>query len=182
MNSSPRVCPWSPLGILVVASLLSGCEAKPRAPALTDDPVFQNDQFGLRMQAPERWKQIASALIPPGAHEKPMQLVGYRSPQMDAAFEIDAAANADLQAVALQPSHGVLEWKPVGPSEGTTVGNAPAVRFRFRGMQGAVAQTKEVVSVRRDGRVLLFVLIAPANDTLASEAAQRAISSVTWRD
>lgn len=185
MNLTYQHRRWSSLGAWVFASLLLGCEAKPRAPALSDDPVYQNDQFGLRMLAPERWKQIAHAVVPPGEHEKPMQIVGYRSPQMDAAFEILVAKvpdGAELQPVAMQPSHGVPEWKLIGTPEVATVGDQPAQRYRFRGMLGTLPQIKEVVGVRRGEQVLLFMLICPTHDTLSSEAARQAIGSVTWRD
>lgn len=176
---------WSPLGAGLIVLFLSGCEAKPRAPALTDDPVYQNDQYGLRLLAPERWKQIANAVVPPGQHDKPMQIVGYQSPQMDAAFEIFVAevpGSIDLQSLAIQPSHGVAEWKSAGAAEPMTVGNVPAMRYRFRGLLGTVSQTKDVVAVRRGDRVFLFILLAAARDTVAVDAARLSIGSVTWRD
>jgi hypothetical protein len=110
--------------------------------------------------------------------------VGYGSAQFNAAFEIfviDVPENSDPLLAAQTPSHGVLEWKPAGKSEAMMVGDVPAMRYRFTGMQGTAAQSKEVVAVRRDGRLLLFTLIAPANDKLAGEAARRAIDSVSWR-
>lgn len=162
-----------------------GCEAKPRAPVMSDDPIYHNDQLGLRFQIPEGWTQYANAMIPPGPQSKSRLVVAYRSVQnRGAAFEVsivDGPADSDLRAVAVEPTHGVKEWTPLGNPESITCGGVPAQRFRYSGRVDREPLIKEVVAVRRGGRIVSLVLIADATDTGALSATRRSIATISWR-
>src|SRR2546423_15656230 len=75
----PALFWWGGL-LALCALLLLGCDSKPRAPALMDDPVYQNDREGFRFLVPDGWKQHARAEVPPGKSEKERLLVQYRRP------------------------------------------------------------------------------------------------------
>ena len=49
---------------LVLAVAAAGCSDRPRAPRLSNDPVYQNDAIGLRFLAPEGWTIVSRAAAP----------------------------------------------------------------------------------------------------------------------
>src|SRR5262245_10220536 len=69
---------------LVVAALtmgfilMQGCDSRPRAPALTDDPVYVNMQEGFRFVAPEGWHIQGRGEFPSQEVTKERMLVEYR--------------------------------------------------------------------------------------------------------
>src|SRR5262245_1447579 len=82
------------LGMAAVGlALLLGCTPKPVAPALRDEPVYQNDQEGFRFLVPEGWSQNARTEVPPGPVEKERLLVQYkrRPPAKPATLEVSMA-------------------------------------------------------------------------------------------
>ena len=48
---------------MLAAVLLAGCQPKPKAPALLDEPVFQSDE-GFRFLVPEGWIMAARGNVP----------------------------------------------------------------------------------------------------------------------
>lgn len=182
MSFAVRTLPLPVLALIVAA----GCETKPRAPVMSDDPVYQNDQLGLRFTVPEGWTQYANSMIPPGPQSKARLVVAYRSTQFrGAAFEvsiIDLPANADLRAMASEPSHGVKDWTSVGEPEPINSGSRKGQRFRFSGIASGDALIKEVSAFRGGDRVACFTLLADQGDTGARSAARRAVESASWRE
>src|SRR5689334_537493 len=88
--------------LLVVMLLGLGCQPKPKAPALLDEPVYQTDE-GFRFLVPEGWIMSARANVPPGPVEKERLLVQYRraSGESQATLEVsmmDLPEDADLAA------------------------------------------------------------------------------------
>lgn len=69
-------------GLVSLAVLVAvGCDRqKPRAPALSDEPVYSNSRDGLSFLAPNGWSQSSKSDAPPDASEKDRVLVSYRSP------------------------------------------------------------------------------------------------------
>jgi hypothetical protein len=185
-----RPGPLLSAGVLLVAGwtfLLAGCEKRPRAPALRDDPVYQSDSEGFRFLAPQGWTQSTRAEVPPGKVTTEFPLVQYRPLKgpAGASFRvslIDMSRSADLAAHLAGPSYGVTTWRQTGPPEEIAVGSASAVRHSFTGRAGKQDVVKEVVCVRRGERVYLFTALYPAKDTEVRDQLRRVVESIIWKD
>ncbi len=174
-----------PLSSLLLGLVLCGCDNRPRAPALQPGPLYQSEREGLRFLAPDDWVQRARAELPAGRYEKPELLVAYtRVTDRPAEFEVtlaDLPEGTDLQKfLTATPSEGV-RWQAKGAPEELTVGGVPATRFTLAGGSGKGAQAKEVVAVRRGGRVYFFAGIFPAGDRATRDEVRRAVNSVVWK-
>jgi hypothetical protein len=170
------------LGLLAQA----GCTPRPRAPALDNSPVYQNDREGFRFLPPEGWTQLARADVPPGKFLKDQRLVSYQGAggQRVALLEVtlaDLPENEDLAAYLSKPSYGASDWRLKSEPESLTIGSAQASRCSFLGRIGKEDEAKEVVSFRRGGRVYFFIgMFAPA-DTEARDKIRRAVGSIIWK-
>src|SRR5262245_46434942 len=169
-----RLCP-----LLALLLIVAGCKEHPQAPALRDNPVYDNSQIGLRFLSPNGWTQVARADIPPpGPGER--LLVRFRGPfgVSQAIFEVtvEDPAPDDAGALLRQPSHSAAAWEIVGSPTSLTVGGAPATRYTLKSKD----TTKESVAVRRDKKLFLFTLIAPTSDAEAREQIRQIIGGATW--
>jgi hypothetical protein len=174
--------------VLLIALLASGgCTSRPHAPALLDESVYQNDDAGFRLEIPKGWIVHARTNLPPGepvAQER--KLIGFKLAGSDrpASFEIscmDTPENADLVAHFTLNRQGPEAWKPLGPIESMSLANVPAQRLTLTFGAGANAQRKEVVSVRRGGRVYFFTLVSAPDDVGTREKVRRELSRITWK-
>jgi hypothetical protein len=166
--------------------LAGGCAERPRAPALTNDPVYQDDAEGLRFAAPEGWTMHVRSrpAAGPDAHER--LLVGYRRVRAErpAQFEVsraDLPESADLVA-HLTGGGARKDWRPAKPPEPVEVGGRPGRRISLAGRVGGEALAREVVAVRRGGRVYFFAVTTAPGDAGARDEARRAVASVRWKD
>jgi hypothetical protein len=163
---------------------LAGCGSHPRAPALQDQPVYQNDREGFRFLVPEGWKQYARADLPPGKIDHERLLVQYRRKEGKAATlevsRVDLPASTDLATYLTAPAFGVNTWR-FTVREALEVGGKPAERLLLTGRRGAEELTREVVAVRRDERVYLFTGIFASGDAAARSAVRRAVGRVLWK-
>ncbi len=166
--------------------LLAGCSDRPHAPALRDEPVYQNDAEGFRFLAPEGWAQFARANLPPGPVTKEKLLVGYRrrTGESPASFEVtcvDLPEGADLVAQAIGTPGGPHAWRAAGAPEPTTAGGAAATKFTLLGRPDREQLQRDVVAVRRGPRVYFFTLTAATKDAAARDAVRRVVSGVSWK-
>ncbi len=173
---SARVC--------LSALLLAGCQPKPKAPALIDEPVFRSDE-GFRFLVPEGWIMAARANVPPGPLEKERLLVQYRRIEGDkqATLEVslaDLAEDADLTSYLSGPSFSASHWQPSGAAEWLEAGGQHGSRYRFTARIQGAELAKEVTVFRRGGRVYFFTLLFAPQDDTAPEQAHRAISRIVW--
>src|SRR5262249_6719910 len=150
--------------------LLGGCGTRPQAPALRNDPIYQDATEGFRFVVPEGWTQQAAAKLPPGKVDKERLLTGYLCPSEGepATFDvsrIDLPPDTDLGTYLAQPSYGVSTWQTTEPTQEITVHGMPAQRWAFVGRLGKVDWTREVVTFRRGERVYLFSGMFPKADT-----------------
>src|SRR3954468_18379676 len=88
---------------LALVPFAAGCPERPKAPPLTNEPVYTNEKIGLRFLAPDGWSVASRATLPPGPLPKPIVLVAYiqNTGQQPAEFELmaaDVAEGADLGA------------------------------------------------------------------------------------
>lgn len=161
-----------------------GCQPKPKAPALIDEPVYQSPE-GFRFLVPEDWIMVARANVPPGPVEKERLLVQYRrsSDEGSATLEIsrmDLPEDADLAEYLSAPSFSVRRWKSLGRAESIEVDGVNGTRFRFSGQVEGRELAREVTAFRRDGRVYFFTVLYSPKDTAAPEQVRRSISRITW--
>jgi hypothetical protein len=167
--------------------LASGCTNKPRAPVLSDDPVYQNNHEGFRFLAPEGWTQSTRSDFPSGRRDKETSLVAYRreTGQFPADFRvsfIDLPPLADLAAFVAQKSYGVAQWTQVGAPKQVSVGKATGTRYILSGQAGKEKKIKEVVCLRRGERVYLFTGMYEASDSEARDQLRRVVDSIIWKE
>jgi hypothetical protein len=142
----------------LLPALLSGCGPRPRAPALQDEPVYQNKQEGFHFLPPEGWIVHARAEVPPGKLSEEHLLVEYKRVTSDkpASLEVsmaDIPADTDLAACLEGRASPGDSWRPQGPAEILEVGGQPAARMTFIGQFVQDRVTREMVAVRRGERV-----------------------------
>jgi len=166
--------------------LFGGCDARPRAPALRDAHVYQNNQEGFRFLVPDNWTQTANAVLPNGSIEGEVLLVQYRMRTADqgASLEVlcfDEEQPSDLQAYHAGPSHGSSAWQSGEPPHRIEVGGASVERWVYIAEISKQKLTKEVVAFRRGPRVYSFIGLFWSTDNKAREQLRRAVSSILWR-
>ncbi len=170
---------------LLAAMLLGwGCQPKPKAPALIDEPVYQSPE-GFRFLVPEEWIMIGRASPPSGRVEKECLLVQYRrsSGDSDAILEIslmDLPEDAELLEYLSTPSFSVRRWKLLGQPESIEAGGVSGTRFRFSGRADRSDLAKEVTTFRRGGRVYFFTILYSPKDAAAVEQVRRSINGLMW--
>jgi hypothetical protein len=172
------------LHALLAAGLLAGCQGKPKAPALLDEPVFQSDE-GFRFLVPEGWIMAARGNVPPGPLDKEGLLVQYRRTAGDhqATLEVSVAdlpEDADLAAYLSRPSFSASHWKQLGSAEKLEAGGRPCTRYRFTARVNGAELAKEATVFRREGRVYFFKLLYAPSDATAPEQVRRAIGHLVW--
>jgi hypothetical protein len=172
--------------MLLGASLVAGCQPRPSAPALSYDPVYQNDREGFRFLAPEGWRQNTRGEVPPGKAEKERTLVDYRRAAGPSGASLrvslaDLPESTDLEKYLAGPSYGADKWRPTGRPEETPVGSASGTRYAFSGRVGKEEVAKEVVAVRRGGRVYFFTALYAPKDVEVRDQLRRVVSSVVWK-
>jgi hypothetical protein len=172
------------LGALLAALLLAGCQPRPKAPALIDEPVFQSEE-GFRFLVPEGWNMAARGNVPSGPLDKERLLVQYRraADGRQSTLEVTAAnmpEDADLSAYLSGPSFSASHWNPSGSVEKLEAGGRPGTRHRFKARVAGAELIKEVTVFRRGGRVYFFTLLSAPDDATPSEQVRRAIGRLVW--
>ena len=172
------------IALLTALLLGCGCHARPKAPALTDDPVFESDE-GFRFLKPEGWMIAARAAVPPGRLEKECLLVQYRRSDtgQGATLEVtavDLPEDSSLSKYLTSPSFTVGEWKPTGSPEPLEVSGRTGQRFRFTGQGNPGRIDREVIAFRQGQRTYLFTLVYSPKDSSAPEQFRRAVRSIVW--
>jgi hypothetical protein len=173
--------------ILLATSLAVGCSDRPRAPVLSNDPVYQDDREGLRFLAPEGWTQSGKANLPHGKSAKERTLVDYRraSGTRGASFRVtlaDLDPSTDLADFLAGLSYGVQKWHLTAPPETVPVGNASGLRYKFSSGPGKAELIKDVIAVRRGDRVYFFTALYGPADTEVQGELGRVVSSVIWKN
>ncbi len=171
--------------MLALAVLLVwGCQPKPKAPALIDEPVFQSEE-GFRFRVPEGWIMAARANVPPGPIEKERLLVQYRRAggESNSTLEVslvDLPEDADLAAYLSRPSYSAHHWNQLEQVESIEAGGASGKRFRFSAWVDGKELAKEVTAFRRGGYIYFFTLLYPPKDAAAPEQVRRSIGRLEW--
>jgi predicted Zn-dependent protease len=170
----------------VAIAVLGGCRSRPHAPALRDDPVYQNADEGFRFLVPEGWTQHANAVLPRGKLDQEQLLVSYKRVASGdlASLEVLAAdmpADTDLTAHLSGPSYSRQGWQPTAKPEQVEVDSVPGTRWVFTS-QGTRKTVKEVAAFRRGERVYFFTALYSQGDAKAQEQVRRAVGSIIWKN
>ncbi len=183
-----RRLPALPLAVLLLSGLLlAGCSGGPRAPALRDEPVYENAQEGFRFLAPEKWTQNVRAALPSGKLDRERLLVSYRRTEAGRPAQLEVS-RADLDESAsfaehlAGPAFGSARWKARGAPEELTVGGARGERHVFAEPPGKDERVREVVAFRRGERCYFFGGVYLAADAKAREEIRRSVNSIIWKD
>jgi hypothetical protein len=171
---------------LALAALAAGCSPKPRAPALMQgEAVYHNAQEGFRLLPPPNWSVHARTESTPDKLTEERLLVRYQrtGPAGRAAFDVtmeDVPESEDLAEV-IRERRLAADWKPVGSVESLEVGGRPAARgaYQTQPKQGA-ALLREIVAVRKGGRVYLFTGTFPAGDAKSREQVRKSVATLSW--
>ena len=167
-------------------TLLGGCQETPRAPALANETVYQNDTIGLVFVTPEGWSLYAKTSLPPGALNRPIRLTAYTR-------SVDKFhAEFELYAVDVPPSQDVLEylgthkigpdtWTPKGKPTPETINGVPATRSILAGVKVSTKMRREIIAFPRGDRQFLIVFTHHDADTQSRDQAQKAIESIKWK-
>lgn len=169
---------------VALALLAAGCSERPKAPPLTAETVFQNEDIGLRFLTPAGWLIQSRATLPPGALAKPVVLVAYQgNGEKPADFKllaIDLPGDADLGQFIADYRVGPEKWTKPAPPETVTVNGVQASRYLLTRTQGKDEHRREVTVFRRGERVYVFLVSFAASDAGSRDAVRTAIASVAW--
>jgi hypothetical protein len=165
-------------------SLIRGCDSRPRAPALSDEPVYVNMQEGFRFVAPEGWHIQGRGEFPQEEVTKERMLVEYRQRREGKELSllvsmVDVAPGTpvvDYVTKRLYPRGGwkLLSFEPI------RAGSLPAERLVLGAQIDKDDIIREIVAVRRNNRVYFFSGSFPAKDSKGRDEIRKAISSLTW--
>jgi hypothetical protein len=180
------------LSVLLAAAAAAGCGGRPRAPALTDEPVYENDRAGLRFVAPPGWVMGLRSELPPGRLGQPLQLVRYQAgpgggdgPEKPAdltVLAVDLADGTDPGKYLADHPVGGGRWAAATP-QSLTVNGAAATRYEYTAASAKAGQLRrEVTAFRRGGRVYFFMTTFAATDTAARDQVRQAVNSVVWKE
>ena len=170
-----------------LALLAVGCSDRPKAPPITNDPVFQNDKIGLRFLAPEGWPMVARADPPPGRLSRPVVIVSYAQAKGEkpAEFELMAADlpdDADLVQFLADHRIGKDKWDVKPAAEPVKVNGVAGTRYTMTRGSGKNEYRREATAFRRNERVYFFIVTFGAADPEHRDHARRSIESISWKD
>jgi predicted Zn-dependent protease len=169
--------------VTLVGLYWRGRQSGPRAPALHDGPVYQNDQEGFRFLVPDGWTQDASGVIPPGAVEQERMIVEYKLLTSDRPAAllvtcVDLPRGLYLREYLRSHTPRPEAWRALGEGEPLTINGVEATRVTLRNNDA----TREVAAFRRGERVYLFTGEFQRGDTKAQQQIRRAVNSVIWKN
>lgn len=172
--------------VVVLVALAAGCQDGPRAPALANETVYQNDAVGITFVTPEGWTLFAKTTLPPGELNRSIRLTAYgrSAEKFHAEFElyaVDVPPGSNLLDYLAAHKIGPDVWTPVGKPSALTVRGVPATRYAFAGVKADAKKRRVVVAFTRGDRQFLIAFTHHDDDSVARDQAQKAIDSVTWK-
>jgi hypothetical protein len=176
---------WRTLLVVLVMTGL-GCNDRPRAPALEDSAVYQNEREGFRFLVPEGWTQQAKSMVPPGKLDHELILVVYRrytvNPPATLQVSIqDPPEEANLAQLLIEARSEDTNWKLVRPPAEARVGNRTGKHLVFQGKSPLGRMDREVIAVRRGARVLFFTATFGPGDHASRDLMQQTFANVVWK-
>jgi hypothetical protein len=171
---------------LALVALALGCDERPRAPSLQNEPVYQNSREGFRFLVPQGWTLHARGELPSGKLDRERMLVSYELLQTDkpATFQVtaaDLAAETDLIKYLSGMAFGITDWQVKLPVEDLDNDSQHGRRYTFARASRGSPEIREVVVFRRGERAYFFSAMFPKSDAKAREQIRRAIESLVWQ-
>ena len=108
----------------MLVAVLPGCQKRPRAPLLQDEPVYHNANEHIRFLAPEGWTQHAKSEFPAGPIPEEHLLVDYLH------WTGDMPAILELSVVDLPDSTDVLTY--LTTTRAKSLASAPLFSIHLR--------------------------------------------------
>jgi hypothetical protein len=184
MTSGPFGNRWLALLLALVAAG-TGCTERPRAPALEDSPVYQNNHEGFRFLVPEGWFQQLNSAVPPGRLDSDLVLVRYCRHSTSGRSTLQVSAQdlpeeADLARVLTEARSEGTAWKLAGPPAEARVGNRAGRRLVFTGKGPSSRLEREVFAVRKGQRVYFFSVSFVPGDHVSRDLVRQAFAKVVW--
>jgi hypothetical protein len=173
---------------LLVALVLGpavGCSRGPRAPALLDEPIYENRQEGFHFVTPDGWKMQSRTELPPGKLTEERSLVKYerQTGERSSSLEVsmaDVPSETDLTTCLQQRAAAPAPWPLAKPMERLTLGGQPAARAIFVSPLPVEREVHEIVAVRHGSRVYYFTAVLPVGDTRARDEVRKALATLSW--
>jgi hypothetical protein len=164
----------------------AGCQERPRAPALTHDPVYANDRAGVRFTPPPGWSLIAKGEPPAGPLKAPALLVAYNHPTGERPTDLELLATPggveeNLGQFLVDHPLGREKWTLKEPAKPVTVNGTPATRLTLTRQAKSGTVDREVTAFRRGDRTYLFFITYLTDDRTDRDAAHRCVEAVEWR-
>ncbi len=174
------------LGLAACLAAAPGCQDRPRAPALANETVYQNDAVGVAFVTPEGWTLYAKTTLPPGKLDRPIRLTayGHAADKFHAEFELYAAEappGSDLLAYLATHKLGPEAWTAVGQPTAETVRGVAATRYVQAGVKADAKMRREIVAFPRGDRQFFLCVTHHVDDTQALDQARKSVESVTWK-
>ncbi|MGL4423150.1 MAG: hypothetical protein ACRCZF_20985 [Gemmataceae bacterium] len=174
------------LSILLLIGLFAlGCDSTPRAPVITNEPVYNLDSARLSFVVPEKWTMVGRAELPPGALPKPIVTVRYLNPNPSKSGELElvVAEYNEKQNIAAYLQENPLggdKWE-VGNPQSVTINDSPGLRYELTLPKKAKLK-REVTVFRRGSRIYLFVLTFNASDSAVRDTVRVCLNSIRFGD
>ena len=185
---TPRSCGRPALTLLLAGVVVVGlgCRARPRAPALEDTAVYQNESEGFRFLVPEGWSLQAKSGVPPGRIDRDLLLVLYRrfGTHAPAVLQVslqDLPADADLARLLADSRSENTGWRLVGKPAEVKVGSRTGRRFVLEGKGPTGRMAREVIAVRQGERVYFFTGTFSPADHASRDLIRQTFAKVVWK-
>lgn len=180
-----RLLPWPAVCALYVGFALAGCSNRPKAPPLTAEAVYQDDEIGVRFLAPSGWAMQSRAVLPEGTLAKPVILVAYERAETEqpAQFSLlaaDVPAGTHLDQFLTTHRVGAEQWTVATPPQQVTINGAAATRAVLTRHEEKQEVRREATAFRRGERVYVFLVTFAATDPASRDAVRTSIESITW--
>src|SRR5262245_2834988 len=167
-------------------SLMQGCDSRPRAPALSDEPVYVNMQEGFRFVAPEGWHIQSRGEFPQQELTKERMLVEYRHRREGRELSllvsmVDVAPGTPISEYVTTRLYPRGSWKLLGADQ-IRAGTLPAERLILGTQVDKEDVIREIVAVRRTNRLYFFSGSFPAKDSKGRDEIRKALSTLSWQE
>lgn len=177
------------MGKRILASLIvlvaGSCSERPKAPPLVAEPVYQNDDVGLRFLVPQGWPLQSRAILPRGPLPRAIVLVAYARSGggWPAEFKVlvaDLPSDTDLAKFLTEYRVGREEWTLAEPPKNVVVNGTAATRLVLARREGNEEIRREAMVFRRGERCFFFLLTCPSSEPTTLDLVRSSIESITW--
>jgi hypothetical protein len=162
-----------------------GCTTRPRAPAIIEEPIYNNVQEGFRFYPPDGWRCHGRGEFPPIDLKKERLLVEYkRLGTKPATLIVSAVDLPEGRTVSEYLKSRLLKSDKFQliDVEQLNLNSRTAERHTYLRRMNQEEITREVVAIRRKQRTYFFTGVFASRDKQGKEEIRNAIGSLicTW--